>query len=135
MNQKKAEEKKKEDITFNIAKDIKERYVEIFKDQLNRIYITIDINDHIECIPIESDRFKNIVRKEYFDKESKLLNDDKLDGIIKLIEAETSYNEDINTIELNLRVAQKNKTFYYDLANQKWEIVKIASNGWEVSKK
>ena len=29
---------------------------------------------------------------------------------------------------------KKIRLFYYDLTNQKWEIVKIASNGWEVVK-
>ena len=62
------------------------------------------------------------------------MNDDKLHGILQLIKADTDYNANIKTTKLNLRVAQKNDTFFYDLANQKWELVRIASDGWEIVK-
>ena len=47
-----------------ILNTIKERYIEIFKDELNEFYVTLRINDHVECIPLESYIFKNIIRKE-----------------------------------------------------------------------
>ncbi|WP_415311986.1 bifunctional DNA primase/polymerase [Candidatus Nitrosocosmicus sp. FF01] len=114
--------------------DIKQRYVSIFFDQLNRLYVTIKINNHIECIPIDSNRFKFLIRKEILENESKTLNDDKLDRIIKSIQAEMVFDETIEHKELNLRVASNGDIFYYDLTNLKWEIIKIAHDGWEIVK-
>ena len=121
----------------NILTSIKERYAEIFIDQLNRFYVTVRINDHTECIPLESSRFKNLVRKEYFDREKNILSEEKLDGIIKLVESELMFKDDnIKKIELNLRVSKTkdDDIIYYDLTNQKWEIIKITSKGWDIIK-
>lgn len=115
---------------------IKERYIEIFKDQINRFYITLRINDHIECVALESSKFKNVIINEYYHIENKILSDEKLDGIIKLFESELTFNEYIKKVNLNLRVAKinNNNTLYYDLTNPKWEITKITSEGWDIIK-
>ncbi len=119
-----------------IIKSIKERCIEIFKNQINQFYTTLRINDHVECLALESSRFKNVIRNEYYQRERKILTDDKLDGFIKLIESELMFNDDIKNVNLSLRVAKTNEdnTLYYDLTNLKWEIVKITSEGWDVIK-
>jgi len=50
---------------------------------------------HVVCILLESYRFKNIIRKEYFEQEKKILSNEMLDGLLKLIESQLMYNEDI----------------------------------------
>lgn len=124
----------KENEEIEYLQDIKQRYVSIFFDQLNRLYVTIKINNHVECIPIDSNRFKFLIRKEILENESKTVNDDKLDRIIKSIQAEMVFDETIEHKELNLRVANNDNIFYYDLTNLKWEIIKIAHDGWEIVK-
>ena len=115
-------------------KDIKQRYNSIFCDQLNRLYISIKINDHVECLPLDSKRFKSLIRKEILEKKNKTINDDKIDRIVKSIQAEMIF-DDIEQKELSLRVAGFNyDIIYYDLTNQKWEIIKITSEGWEIIK-
>ena len=126
-------EEENENTVSKILNTIKERYIEIFKDNLNEFYVTLIINDHVECVPFESNIFKNIIRNEYFEQEKKILSDDMLDGILKLIESQLMYNEEIKKIDLDLRVAKKDKDeFYYDLTNPKWEIIKITSEGWDI---
>ncbi|WP_458718827.1 bifunctional DNA primase/polymerase [Candidatus Nitrosocosmicus sp. R] len=116
---------------------IKKRWIEVFKDQFSQYHITIKVNNHIECIPLNSNRFTGIVRKEYFEKERKTISDDKLDAILKLLESELMFTDELKKIELSLRVAARKEepnVFYYDLTNSEWEIVKISSKGWEVIK-
>jgi hypothetical protein len=121
---------------------VKERYTEIIKDQINNYYVTVKINDHTECIPLQSSRFKNIIRKEYFDKSSQLISDDKLEGIVKLLESQSMYDDNIPRADLTLRVARVDSQndgemiFYYDLTNPKWEIIKIDPNDsdWQIVK-
>lgn len=132
-NEPRNDDPKIEDKEIEYLRDIKKRYISIFFDQLNRLYITIKINDHIECIPLDSNRFKFLVRKEILEKENKTINDDKIDRIVKSIQAEMIFDENIQRKDLSLRVAgTEDKTFYYDLTNQKWEIVKITSEGWKI---
>jgi hypothetical protein len=122
-----------ENAISKILKSIKERYIEIFKNEINEFYINLRINDHVESVPFESDRFKNIIRKEYFEQEKKILSNEMLDGLLKLIESQLMYNEGIKKINLNLRVAKKDEdVFYYDLTNSKWEFIKITSEGWHI---
>jgi hypothetical protein len=116
---------------------VKERWIEVFIDQFGKYYITIRVKDHVECIPLNSNRFKGIVRNEYFDKERKILSEDKLEGILKLLESELMFSTALKKIGLNLRVAAREEEpniFYYDLTNQQWEIIKISSSGWELVK-
>jgi hypothetical protein len=116
-------------------KDIKQRYISIFYDQLGRLYVTIRINEHIENILLDSKRFKSLIRKEILEKANKTTNDDKIERLVKSIQAEMIFDENIEQKELSLRVAGLDgNTIYYDLTNQKWEIVKITSEGWEVVK-
>lgn len=135
------EQRENENSTKDILDLIRGRYIEIFKDQVNKSYVTVRINNHVECIPLDSNRFKKIIKKEYFDQEKKVLSEDKLEGLFGIIESEAEFNDDIRKISLSLRVARAKKVtdstnhvFYYDLTNSRWEIVKITSQGWEIIK-
>jgi hypothetical protein len=128
-------ENENENEEIRYLKDIKERYMSIFYDQLNRLYVTIKINNHIENIPLDGIRFRSLVRKEILEKENRTINDDKIDRIVKSIQAQIMFDECIKYKELSLRVAvDENNAFYYDLTNQNWEIVKVTSKGWQVVK-
>jgi hypothetical protein len=126
----------------DLISSIKERCIEIFRDQINVYYATIRINDHVESIPLHSSRFKNIIRKEFFDKTGTVISDDKLDGLLKLIESQSMFDDNIRRINLSLRVAMINQdkennnlAFIYDLTTSKWEFVKVsADEGWKIIK-
>lgn len=141
INEKKESENGLPQISIpDLISSIKERSIEIFQDQINVFYTTIKINDHIESIPLQSNRFKSIIRKEFFDKTGTLISDEKLDGVLKLIESQSMFDDNIRRINLSLRVAKLNQdndkennnlAFIYDLTTPKWEIVKIsADEGW-----
>ncbi|MDR4491935.1 MAG: bifunctional DNA primase/polymerase [Candidatus Nitrosocosmicus sp.] len=117
---------------IELIETIRERYIEIFKDQFNSLYVTIKINNHIECIPLDSSKFKSIIRAEYYNSNKDILSNDQLGGIIDLIQSQMMFDENISMRELNLRVAKVDNTIIYDLTNPKWEIVKISSEGWDL---
>ena len=82
----------------NLLNSVKERWIEVFLDQFGKYYITIRVKDHVECIPLNSSRFKGIVRKEYFDKERKILGEDRLEAILKQLESDLMFTEDLKKI-------------------------------------
>jgi hypothetical protein len=132
-NANKQENEDKVDSTSKIMESIEQRCSEIFYDEFNRLYANLKINNHMECIPLFSNRFKGVVRIEYFDKEKKVLTDDKLDTILKFIESQLMFSEDIKKINLHLRVAKIDEdSIMYDLTNPKWEIIKILKEGWNI---
>jgi hypothetical protein len=127
----KEEERENKDVEY--LKDIKQRYVSIFYDQLNRLYITIKINNHTEHIPLDSNRFKFLIRKEILYKENRTINNDKIERILKSIEAEAIFDENIERKDLQLRVAvDEDGNIHYDMTNQKWEIIKVTLKGWDI---
>ncbi|WP_161486432.1 bifunctional DNA primase/polymerase [Candidatus Nitrosocosmicus hydrocola] len=116
-----------------ILSTINDRYINIFYDQFNRLYVTLRVNDHVEHVRLDSNRFKSVIRTEYYAKEHKALSDDKLEGILKLIESQLTLDENVEKRELHLRVAKiDDDSIYYDLTNLKWEIVKISKEGWDI---
>jgi hypothetical protein len=116
-----------------ILSTINERYINIFYDQFNRLYVTIRVNGHIEHVRLDSNRFKSVIRTEYYAKEHKALSEDRLEGILKLIESQLTLDESIEKRELHLRVAKiDDESVYYDSTNSKWEIVKISKEGWDI---
>ncbi|CAN5707420.1 hypothetical protein BH23THE1_BH23THE1_17410 [soil metagenome] len=139
MKKNSGENKEKEESTENtnsiteILLAINERCIEIFHDQFNKLYVTLKINDHIECVRFDSNRFKSVIRTEYYAKEHGILSDDKLEGILKLIESQLTLDASIQKRELNLRVAKiDDNSICYDLTNSEWEIIKISKDGWEI---
>ncbi len=117
----------------DILLSVNERYIEIFYDRFNKLYVTLKVNEHTECVRLDSNRFKSVLRTEYYNKEHKILTDDKLEAIIKLIESQLTLDESIQKRELGLRVAKVDEnSIYYDLTTSKWEIVRISKEGWEI---
>ncbi len=134
-NEKEEEKPTLENDEIEYLEDIKQRYNSIFCDRLNRLHISIKINDHVECIPLDSKRFKSLIRKEILEKRNKTISDDKIDRIVKSIQAEKTFDENIEQKELFLRVAGlDDDAIYYDLTNQKWEIIKITHEVWQIVK-
>jgi hypothetical protein len=121
----------------DLLESIKKRWLQVFKDQFNKYYVTIRINEHIECIPLDSDRFRKIVQKEYYEKEKRPLNKDKINEIVSLLETQMIFDGKVEKFELSLRVASRKEepdVFYYDLTNSDWDIIKVSSDGWEIIK-
>jgi hypothetical protein len=59
--------------------------------------------------------------------DSQTLKDD-----IGLLSAKAEFGKSSEALKLNLRVAESDNKWYYDLTNKNWEFVEITSSGWKI---
>jgi hypothetical protein len=106
---------------------------ELFTDQHGQPYAAVNVKGHIETLALNSTRFRNWISRVYYDNSQSLLNGEDISNALNVLKAEAEFGE--NTKKLSLRVAESPEapeTIYYDLANSKWEAVKITPDGWTV---
>ncbi|MPZ05719.1 MAG: hypothetical protein GEU26_04765 [Nitrososphaeraceae archaeon] len=122
---------------------VQQKCSEFFVDQYNRPFAAVGINQHIEVLPMESNRFRNWICKLYYESQNgdSVLTGESIGSILNILKAQATFSG-ITRI-LNLRISNGDNTdmknnnlnqeFYYDLANKKWEIIRItADDGWSI---
>lgn len=106
---------------------------ELFKNQFGAAFGSININSHCEIIPLESSKFKRFLSRLYYNECKDVAYTDALNNSIQILCSRAQF--DGPSYDLHLRVAQsnnKNKIFYYDLTNDKYEIVEISKDAWHI---
>ena len=93
-------------------------------------YADINQADHIERHKIRSSGFKQWLQHRYYLKYASAPNSQALEDALKTFEAKARFEG--QQFEPRLRVAEQDGCIFFDLANEKWQAVKISANGWEV---
>lgn len=147
----KASEKQKEQSSAVKAVHLAREFCEdLFLDNLGQPYAAIKAGNHIEVIPIKSEKYKNWLTNLYFDvtlKEAQnkkksdnnqdsdtsgdIISSEALLRVLRVIKAKAEFSE-MPRRELFLRVAKKGLEIYYDLCNLEWQVVKITPDGWNI---
>ena len=107
---------------------------------------------------MEERRFENWLSNLYFKEKGKLLSDEDLKKIVRILEAKADFDENISRHTLDVRVRgyggnngnedrksnNKNHNYedetenfteiYYDLTNRNWEAIKITAEDWTIVK-
>ena len=59
-----------------------------------------------------------------------MIDTSTLNDIIGILSAEAEFNPECPTVNLALRVANIDDSWYYDLTNKQWEFIQITPQGW-----
>jgi len=102
----------------------------LFHDETRDGFANIPINGHKETWPLRSKFFKQWLVRHYYEQTEKSPNNEALRQALNVIEAKAVF--DGPEIKLSLRVAEHEGALWYDLANDAWQAVKIAADGWDV---
>lgn len=124
----KEEKKSQADLLAVLAEEI-----ELFVSQDDEVYATVPVNSHFETCAVESKAFKNWLGKRYYEIHKKTPNTKSIEEALGMLEGEARYGCDTHKKQVFTRIAEYDKAIYLDLANDKWEAVKITADGWEVS--
>jgi hypothetical protein len=107
----------------------------LFLDQFGTPYAAIEVDEHIETLPLKSSRFRNWLCKIFYsNSEGKILTSDNVTNVLSVLKARAEFDSH-DTRALNSRVASRSEepnTIFYDLTNKNWEYVKITSEGWRI---
>lgn len=106
----------------------------LFVDEYQVPHTTIDVNGHLEVLPLASKRFRNWISRMLYEEDGIVIDSQSLKDAVGILAAQAEFDNE--PIKLNLRVASiedgSKTTWYYDLTNKKWEFIEITSNGWKI---
>lgn len=105
-------------------------YVEAFIGSDNEAYVTISSENIKRTVSLRSKHFKRFIISEYKNATGKVTRKETLDRVFDFYEAE-AYENDTQYIVAN-RIKFLKNTIYYDLHNERCEMIEITSGGWRI---
>lgn len=119
------EKKNQQDILIELAEE-----ADLFKNEHRDPFARIPVNGHKEIWPVRSRDFKLWLTGKYFDKTGKGPNSEALSSALNTISAKAWKSDQKH--KLHVRVAWHDGSIFYDLANDKWQAVRVYPGGWEI---
>ena len=104
--------------------------VELFHDELKQPFILIPVGEHKENLPIRSSDFCMWLKKTYYDKTKKPVQQESLKQALGVLEGKAIFDGEMKP--LNIRVAKYNDSYWLDLSDSKYRAVKINDMGWQI---
>ncbi len=108
--------------------EIAEEKIEmLFKDQYGEGHVRATVNnDHLEIMPINSSKFTRFISKSFYENYGYILSKETINGVVQIIQAKAEFGE--TRYDLFLKVARYNGDLYYDLTNNKHQVIRIFIN-------
>jgi len=97
----------------------------------NRAYALVRINSHYKTIEIGEWESVQWLKSSYYNSTGEFYNDDLYKTSLSLISAHC-INDEIAIERIYSRIAFVNNEIFYDLCNEKYELVKITKEGYSV---
>ena len=116
------ESEKQADTVIRLAKD-----ADFFVDDLENGYMAVKLDGHTETMPLKSPRFKSYLTKLYYDYSESALSTDALSQALKVFEMKAMFSGQEQ--RLTRRIASHEGSYYYDLCNSKWSVVRYDESG------
>lgn len=103
---------------------------ELFHDQFHEPCAHILVKDHWENHKMKSKKFKHWLSRLLWDESGKAANATALQSALAILEGKAIFDGTLH--HLYTRVAKQGEIFWYDLANEKGQAIKVTSDDWEV---
>ena len=102
----------------------------LFHDPHDRAFARYQAKDHVEIWPVESSKFKKILARLYYNNTGKIINRNSLsDAVTTLAGLACHDNPEEPTF---LRVAPYGNDILIDLCDERWRVVSVTAEGWQV---
>ena len=104
---------------------------QLFSTSAGELFARIMVAGHQENWPINSPGFKRWLTHEFFQETGRAPNSTSLASALGVLESKAQYEGGAKR-DVFTRVAKCPGAIYLDLANEKWQAVKITESGWTV---
>ena len=104
--------------------------VEYFVDQIKEVYVRVKTDKCYETLRADSGRFESWIIKKYNVLTGGIPSVGKIGKVLSLLKARAGYGD--KKYELSIRCGYSSGCLWYDLANEKWNAVRIDKNGWDI---
>ena len=105
--------------------------VELFRDQYGTPFARIYQDGHGEILKCAGMEFRNWMAGLYWKHEEKAINTEALRTATNVLSAQARF--DGQAFQLHNRVALKDGSIWYDLADEKWRAIRITAERWEIA--
>ena len=124
------------DAILQIAKENIQR---LSKDERNKAYAVIKVNEHLETVSPTSKRFKNWLRKIIKKEHDTVVSSNAIEDVVGMLCADAEIDGEVRPLAIRFASAPNDTLglklkWYYDLTNPEWEFIEITSEGWKVIK-
>ena len=103
---------------------------ELFHTSDDESFARIPVNGHLETWAIKGGGFKKWLLHGFYKRQGKAPQSEIFSSTIKLLDAKALFEGPLRPVWV--RLADYEGAIYLDLANEKWEAVKVTTTGWEV---
>ncbi|MEK5182707.1 hypothetical protein [Paenibacillus odorifer] len=103
---------------------------EYFRNEIGEAYAKVPIGDHFECLKVKSKRHRLLLTKTFYELTGKAPSDDAMKQALSIMEMKATFEGDEYALER--RVASVDNVYYYDLANENRQVVKVMPNRCEI---
>ncbi|MBT4352526.1 hypothetical protein HOD20_08385 [archaeon] len=124
--------KKKSNDYKDILKEFDEFIVELFHDEHGIPFAKIRVSDHTEVLSLNSKQFRNFLLKKLFDKNKKILPEQKIKSIINVLHAKAIF--DGKERKVHIRSALLDDSIYIDTCDKNWRVIKVSKESIEIIK-
>lgn len=104
---------------------------ELFHTSEPKAYATLEVEGHYETWSIRSRGFKLLIKDRFYRQYQSVPRTQALEDALSVLEAKALRGPEIPVYG---RLAQLDGCIYLDLSNERWEVVKISPQGWEILK-
>ena len=70
---------------------VESRCRDIFVDQFHEVFVSVQINDHIETLPIDGSRFEKLIIKECYENNISQINKEKIKNVVDIIKTKKEF--------------------------------------------
>ena len=104
--------------------------VELWHSPDFEVYATIPTDGHLESLPLNSKSFKRWITRQFYLEQGKAAGSQAVQDALAVLGGKAVYEGAEH--QVFTRLAGYDGKIYLDLANQNWESVEIAADGWRV---
>ena len=121
-----ADDRSISDILVDLA-DARSTY---FKDADNNVFAEIQVDDHVETHHIKGKGFQSWLRREYYNERGKGISAQPLSDAVLTIEAKHLFT--CAQYPVFVRIGGDDDKIFIDLCNEKWQVIEINSDGYQI---
>lgn len=104
--------------------------ITLFKDQYEDGYVVIKVDDHSEIWSVRGKNYSNLLYHKFYEAYDKIPQGESVRQAMQMSQSLASIKG--QEYPLHLRVARTEDNIWYDLTNEKWQAIKVTSEGWDV---
>ena len=101
-----------------------------FHDRQDRPFVRIEIEGHTEVWPVESTRFRKLLARAFYKAEKRTANRNALTDAVTTLAGIACHDSPEEPVFI--RVAWHNGNILIDLCDQRWRVIEVTPEGWQV---